>query len=173
VSESRAPGRLVASLLFFALAPGTVAGLIPFWLTGWRVDKPFPGASLLRVAGAAMVLAGLASLLDSFARFVLVGLGTPAPVAPPTRLVVSGQYRHVRNPMYVAILIIVVGQGLVLGKGVLLEYAALLWLLFHLFVVLYEEPGLASRFGASYQAYRRSVRRWWPRVTPWPPGGVT
>ena len=113
-----------------------------------------------------MILAGLGSLLDSFARFVFVGLGTPAPVAPPTRLVVSGQYRHVRNPMYVAVLAIVIGQGLVLGSGVL-RYAALLWLLFHAFVVLYEEPRLGSRFGAPCEVYRRNVRRWWPRTKPW------
>ena len=158
---------LIASLLFLVLAPGTVAGLIPYWLTGWRAGEPFLGASILRVAGASLVLAGLASLLDSFARFIFVGLGTPAPIAPPTRLVVSGQYRHVRNPMYVAILVIVIGQSLVLGSGALLEYAALLWLFFHLFVVLYEEPRLGSRFGASYREYCRNVRRWWPRVEPW------
>jgi protein-S-isoprenylcysteine O-methyltransferase Ste14 len=167
VSERRAPWILIGSLLFLVLVPGTVAGLVPFWLTGWRVEKPFLGASILRVAGASMVFVGLGSLLDSFARFVFLGLGTPAPVAPPARLVVSGQYRHVRNPMYVAILVIVIGQSLVLGSGVLLQYAGLLWLLFHMFVILYEEPRLGCQFGASYQAYRQNVRRWWPRVSPW------
>ncbi len=167
MSERGGPWRLVASLLFLVLVPGTVVGLVPYWLTGWRVEEPFLGAPILRIAGAVMVLAGLGSLLDSFARFVFVGRGTPAPIAPPTRLVVSGQYRHVRNPMYVAVLAIVVGQGLVLGSGALLRYAALLWLLFHLFVVLHEEPRLGSRFGASYEAYRRNVRRWWPRIRPW------
>ena len=157
----------LGSLLFLVVAPGTVAGLAPYWITGWRVERPFLGAPILRFVGAALAGAGLASLLDSFARFVFVGRGTPAPVAPPTRLVVSGQYRHVRNPMYVAVLAIVVGQGLVLGSGALLQYAALLWLLFHAFVVFYEEPRLGSRFGASYDAYRRHVRRWWPRIKPW------
>jgi len=167
MSQRGGPWRLAASLLFLVLVPGTVVGLVPHWLTGWRVEKPFPGAPIFRVAGAAMICAGFGSLLDSFARFVFVGLGTPAPIAPPTRLVASGQYRHVRNPMYVAVLVIVIGQGLVLGSGALLQYAALLWLLFHQFVVLYEEPRLGSRFGASYQAYCRNVRRWWPRVEPW------
>lgn len=167
MSERGGPWRLVGSLLFLVLVPGTVAGLVPYWLTRWRVEKPFLGAPILRLAGAALACAGLASLLDSFARFVFVGRGTPAPIAPPTRLVVSGQYRHVRNPMYVAVLTLVVGQGLVLGRGALLGYAALLGLLFHLFVVLHEEPRLASRFGAPYEAYRRSVRRWWPRIRPW------
>ena len=148
-------------------APGTVAGLVPFWLTGWRVEEPLLRASILRVAGAVMACAGLVSLLDSFGRFVFVGRGTPAPIAPPTRLVVSGQYRHVRNPMYVAVLALVIGQGLILGSGVLLRYAAFLWLLFHLFVVLYEEPRLGARFGESYEVYRRNVGRWWPRIKPW------
>lgn len=161
------PWNLVASLVFLALVPGSVVGLVPYWLTGWQVEEPFPGASALRAPGALLVLAGLASLLDSIARFALVGLGTPAPVAPPTRLVVSGPYRHVRNPMYVAVVALVAGQGLVLGSGALLLYAALLWLLFHSFVVLYEEPRLASRFGGPYEEYRRNVGRWWPRIRPW------
>jgi protein-S-isoprenylcysteine O-methyltransferase Ste14 len=165
--RSRVSWSLVGSLTFLVLVPGTVVGLVPFWLTGWRVEERFTGASVLRIAGAALACAGLASLLDSFARFVFVGLGTPAPVMPPTRLVVSGQYRHVRNPMYVAVLGLVVGQGLLLGSAVLLQYAALLWLLFHLFVVLYEEPRLVSRFGAPYEVYRRNVGRWWPRIKPW------
>jgi len=167
VRQRRRAGALIGSLLFLALAPGTVAGLIPYWLTGWRRGGPFPGTSVLRVVGASLVLAGVASLLDSFARFVFEGRGTPAPVAPPAHLVVSGPYRHVRNPMYVAILAIVVGQGLLLGSGALLGYAALLWPLFHLFVVLYEEPRLGRRFGASYQVYCRNVGRWWPRARPW------
>ena len=157
----------VGSLLFLILAPGTVAGLVPFWLTGWRVDERFPAPSIGGVVGVPLIFVGLGSLLDSFARFVVVGLGTPAPIVPPTRLVVSGQYRHVRNPMYLAILVIVLGQSLVLGSGILLEYAALLWLLFHVFVILYEEPTLGSQFGTSYQVYRQNVRRWLPRIRPW------
>jgi protein-S-isoprenylcysteine O-methyltransferase Ste14 len=144
--------------------------LIPYWLTGWRLGKPLLGTSSLRLAGGVLVFIGLTSLLDSFARFACTGLGTPAPVAPPRHLVVSGQYRYVRNPMYVAILVIVIGQALVLGSGALLQYAALLWFLFHVFVILYEEPKLGSRFGAAYQGYCRNVRRWWPRMRPWEAG---
>jgi protein-S-isoprenylcysteine O-methyltransferase Ste14 len=166
----RAAWALLGSFLFLVLAPGTVAGWLPFWLTGWRVEQPFLDAPVLRLAGTFMACAGLASLLDSFARFVFVGLGTPAPVAPPTRLVISGQYRYVRNPMYVAVLALVLGQGLVLGSRVLLWYAALLALLFHLFVILYEEPTLGSQFGVPYRVYCQNVRRWWPRARPWDGG---
>jgi protein-S-isoprenylcysteine O-methyltransferase Ste14 len=158
---------LVGSVLFLVLAPGTVAGLIPFLLTGWRAGRPLLDPSIATIVGTVFLLAGFASLLDSFARFVLVGLGTPAPVSPPSRLVISGQYRYVRNPMYVAVLAIVLGQGLLLVRSVLLCYAALLWVLFHLFVVLYEERTLAARFGGSYEVYCRNVRRWLPRTKPW------
>ncbi|HXY38781.1 MAG TPA: isoprenylcysteine carboxylmethyltransferase family protein [Vicinamibacteria bacterium] len=161
---------IAGTLLFLVLAPGTVAGWVPSWLTRWRSGTPFL-PPVLRPIGALLVLAGLASLLDSFARFALVGLGTPAPVAPTARLVVSGQYRHVRNPMYLAVLAIVLGQALWLARFVLLEYAALLAVGFHLFVVLYEERALAARFGESYAAYCRHVRRWWPRLRPWAAGG--
>ena len=156
--------RAVGAILFFVLAPGTLAGLIPWWITAWRVQQSFPGSWIPRLAAAALIVAGLASIVESFVRFVTVGLGTPAPVAPPTRLVVSGQYRYVRNPMYVAVLAIITGQALLLGSRVLLLYAAALWAAFHLFVTLDEEPKLRAQFGDSYLEYRRNVRRWWPRA---------
>jgi protein-S-isoprenylcysteine O-methyltransferase Ste14 len=158
---------LLGSLLFFVVAPGTVAGWVPYRLTGWRMGPsllPGPG---LRVAGAVLVIAGVASLVDSFLRFALVGRGTPAPIAPTRQLVVSGQYRHVRNPMYVAVVAIILGQGLLLGSTHVLLYAGIVWLITHTFVLLYEEPTLASQFGTSYETYRRNVRRWWPRIQPW------
>jgi protein-S-isoprenylcysteine O-methyltransferase Ste14 len=98
------------------------------------------------------------------------GLGTPVPVAAPERLVVGGVYRYVRNPMYVAILAIVVGQALLLGQLGLLLYAAGIWLIAAAFVRFYEEPALRRRFGADYEAYRRAVPAWWPRLRPWKPG---
>lgn len=124
-------------------------------------------AHMVPFAGAVVLLEGLVSLLDSFARFALVGLGTPAPMSPPTRLVASGQYRYGRNPMYLAVLAIVPGQGLVLGSSLLLGYAAFFWVPFHLFVVLYEERALAARFENAYAVYCQNVRRWWPRAKPW------
>ena len=106
-------------------------------------------------------------LLDSFGRFALLGLGTPAPVAPPRHLVVSGLYRRVRNPMYVAVLALVLGQALLLGHAVLLEYAAAAWAGFHLFVLLYEEPTLRRSFGAEYERFCANVPRWIPRLRAW------
>jgi len=117
-----------------------------------------------------LLLAGLIVLVGAFARFVMEGLGTPAPVAAPERLVVGGVYRYVRNPMYVAILAAIVGQAFILGRLALLLYATVLWLITAAFVRFYEEPTLARRFGADYEAYRRAVPAWWPRLRPWKPG---
>lgn len=110
---------------------------------------------------------GVAILVECFSRFAIAGRGTPAPIAPTENLVGSGLYRHVRNPMYVAVLAIIVGQVLVFGSLVLLGYAGLVWVLFHGFVLLHEEPTLRRKFGSSYDVYRANVRRWWPRVRPW------
>jgi protein-S-isoprenylcysteine O-methyltransferase Ste14 len=168
VTKVRLRRAALGSIVFFCVAPGTVAGIVPFLITGWRPGGDVP--PVVSLFGALLVLAGLLSLLESFARFVVHGHGTPAPIAPPTNLVVTGQYRYVRNPMYVALVIIVAGQGAWLGSGALFAYAAVLWVLFHLRVVSYEEPTLAKQFGASYERYRLGVHRWRPRITPWRSG---
>lgn len=152
------------SAAFFAAAPGVVAGLVPFLLTRWRAgDAPLA----LRVGGGAMVAASLPLLVSSFARFVAEGRGTPAPVAPTENLVVTGAYRYVRNPMYVAVVGAIVGQGLLLGRPVLLVYGGVALATMAAFVRWYEEPTLAERFGAQYAAYRAAVPAWWPRWTPY------
>lgn len=112
----------------------------------------------------ALILLGLPLLLEAFARFALQGRGTPAPVLPPERLVVFGFYRRVRNPMYVAVTALILGQALLLGDVRLLVLAAVVWLTFHLFVLLYEEPRLRQRFGRDYEAYCGAVPRWLPRL---------
>ena len=161
-----ARARAVAgSLVFLVVAPGVVAGLIPYLLTGWERDGDV--STVLVVLGWLLIAAGLAALLPSFARFALQGLGTPAPVAPTEHLVVSGLYRHVRNPMYLAVAALIVGQALVLGRPGLLLYAALFGLAVFAFVRGYEEPALARQFGEEYAAYRRAVPGWWPRLRPW------
>jgi protein-S-isoprenylcysteine O-methyltransferase Ste14 len=109
--------------------------------------------------------------VHAFARFVAEGVGTPAPVAPTRELVVGGLYRYVRNPMYLAVLAAIVGQALMLGRLVLLTYAAVMATAFVTFVRGYEEPTLAEQFGARYQAYRAAVPGWWPRRHPWRPTG--
>ena len=158
---------IVGTGLFLLLAPGTVAGLVPWWITRWRMQPPFLGFYGFRVIGDLMIAAGTAVVLDSFARFALQGLGTPAPILPTRHLVVSGLYRYVRNPMYVGVLGIVLGQGLLLGDGRLFAYGVLLWLGVHVFVIGYEEPTLRRTFGTEYEVFRRNVPRWIPRLSPW------
>jgi protein-S-isoprenylcysteine O-methyltransferase Ste14 len=168
----RGPGlrAAVGTAVFFVLAPGVTAGVIPWWLSGWDVEEPLPYWLPVRVAGAALVIAGGAFLVHAFARFVSEGRGTPAPVAPTERLVVGGIYRHVRNPMYLAVTATVVGQALLLGQPILLLYAAAFLAVTAAFVRWYEEPALRRRFGACYEAYRKAVPGWWPRLRPWEPG---
>lgn len=167
----RRPTAAVGSAVFFLVGPGIVVGLIPWLLTGWKVREPAPYWAVLRVLGVMLLAAGLLVLIQAFVRFVVEGFGTPAPVAAPERLVVGGVYRYVRNPMYVAILAAVVGQALLLGQLALLLYPAAIWLIAAAFVRWYEEPTLVRRFGADYEAYRRAVPAWWPRLRPWEPGG--
>ena len=119
--------------------------------------------------GVALVVAGVGVLLLAFARFVVEGSGTPAPIAPTEHLVVGGLYRYVRNPMYLAVEAIILGQALAFGYLALLWYAALVLVAFVAFVRGYEEPALARRFGASYETYRHAVPAWWPRLHPWVP----
>jgi protein-S-isoprenylcysteine O-methyltransferase Ste14 len=156
----------LGSSLFFALAPGVVAGVAPWALTGWRsADPPWPLP--VRTVGALLVAASSAVLVQAFVRFVREGRGTPAPVGPTERLVVGGMYRHVRNPMYVAVVGAILGQALLIGRPVLLAYAALVWATTAGFVRAYEEPTLTATYGDDYRVYRAAVPGWIPRLRPW------
>jgi len=157
----------LGTLLFLVIAPGTVAGLIPWLLTHWGFRPAFLGQEWLRWIGAVLIVAGLVPLLSSFARFALEGLGTPAPVAPTQTLVVSGFYRYVRNPMYVGVVAMIIGQVLLFSDLGVLVWAAVAWLAMHVFVVSYEEPTLEQRYGAQYANFRSHVPRWIPRLTAW------
>jgi protein-S-isoprenylcysteine O-methyltransferase Ste14 len=158
---------IVGSALFLVLAPGAVAGLVPWWISRWRFETAGIWWLPLRIAGCLMVAVGSVVLVDSFARFAIKGLGTPAPVFPTRHLVVTGLYRYVRNPMYVAVVALIAGQGLIFGNMRLIGYGALVWLGFHLFVTAYEEPTLRASFGAEYESFCRGVSRWIPRLRPW------
>jgi protein-S-isoprenylcysteine O-methyltransferase Ste14 len=158
---------ILGSALFFVVAPCVLAGLIPWWMTRWEFRPAFLGLEVTRGGGALLILIGLPGLVDSFARFALQGVGTPAPVAPTKNLVVTGLFQYVRNPIYVAVSAIILGQALLFGAWALLLLGAGFWLAFHLFVVAYEEPTLQQTFGTEYEAYRANVPRWVPRLTAW------
>jgi protein-S-isoprenylcysteine O-methyltransferase Ste14 len=158
---------LIGSGLFLVVAPGSIAGLGPWLIGRWRFSDGLGGSVLVQGIGVALVAFGAAALLECFFRFAWTGFGTPAPVAPPRRLIVTGLYRHVRNPMYVAVTSLVLGQALLFGQPRLLLYAIAVWGTFHLFVLGYEEPNLRDRFPEDYARYRRAVPRWIPLLSPW------
>ena len=158
----------VGSAVFFVLAPGVVAGLVPWLISGWQVPGPrSPLAIVLITTGAVLLVVAVVVLVRAFARFVAEGGGTPAPVAPTERLVVGGDYRFVRNPMYLAVVTAVLGQAMIFASLALLIYALTVWAIMAAFVRWYEEPRLLERYGDQYQRYRKAVRAWAPRLRPW------
>ena len=160
----RRPSAILGTFLFLFVAPGFVAGVVPWWITHWVFKPALWNLSLLRWLGALLLLIGVAIVLDSFARFALQGLGTPAPILPTRHLVITGLYRYVRNPMYVGVAAAIFGQALLFESRDLLIYGGLVWLGFHLFVYFYEEPTLRRTFGEEYEAFCREVPRWIPHV---------
>ena len=153
----------LGSLAFLIMAPGVVAGLIPWLITTWGPLPPGDGPGALRWTGIVLIAAGLTVVLEAFARFAWEGLGTPAPVAPTRTLVVSGFYRFVRNPMYVAVTALIFGQALLFASWSAALYGVIIAAAFHTFVRLYEEPTLRSAYGDEYASYCAATPRWIPR----------
>ena len=158
---------IVISAIFAVIAPGTVAGIVPWWISRWNLQAPFLHFYGFRVIGVVLIVTSLPVLLDSFARFALQGLGTPAPVFPTRHLVVTGLYRYVRNPMYVAVIGLIAGQALLLGNRTSSFYGIVVWLCFYTFVLLYEEPVLRKKYAAEYEEFCQNVPRWIPRLRAW------
>jgi protein-S-isoprenylcysteine O-methyltransferase Ste14 len=157
--ERRKLKAVIVSTVFLLVAPGVVAGVGPWLVTRWHMRGPLA----LHAIGALLIAAGALVLLRAFVRFVVEGVGTPAPVAEPERLVIGGLYRYVRNPMYIAVGATIVGEAAFFGQPVLLAYAAAFWVITAAFVHFYEEPHLKRRYGAEYEAYSSTVPAWLPR----------
>jgi protein-S-isoprenylcysteine O-methyltransferase Ste14 len=151
------------SLLFFAVAPGSTAGLVPWLITRWHSGT----AAWAEVAGAIVTLTGATIVIAAFVQFVIEGRGTPAPVAPTQELVVGGLYRWVRNPMYLGVATAIAGQALAFGNLGVVLWLAVFVLAVTSFVIGYEEPTLRRSYGTSYDAYASAVHRWLPRARPW------
>src|SRR5260221_5218905 len=158
---------ILGSALFFAVVPSTVAGLVPWWITRWEFRPPFFDLDATRAVGILLIVAGLPGLVDSFARFALQGLGTPAPIAPTQNLVVTGLYRYVRNPIYVALVAVILGQAVLFGDQRLLGYGVFVWLALHAFGVGDEEPALVRRLGTDDEDFPANDSRVTPRPAPW------
>ena len=152
---------LLKTIIFTFLVPGTVTILVPYRLLSSRsaLSMQF---GILRYFGAMPILIGAAIYFWCARDFTFAGLGTPAPIDPPKELVVRGLYRYARNPMYVGILSILLGEALLFASQRLFEYTAVVFIFFFLFVVVYEEPMLRQKFGESYRLYCKNVPRWLP-----------
>jgi AhpD family alkylhydroperoxidase len=168
----RRPAAAVTSLAWFTAVGGTFGCLLPYLLNYWHFHQPLPRWWIGQAAGAVLICGGMIPVAGSFIEFFKAG-GTPVPAASPPRLVVSGFYRHLRNPIYAGFLAILIGQALLFGSAGLLEYTAVAWIIGAAAVRFYEEPVLTRKFGAGYQEYRRNVPAWIPRLQPWTPGERT
>ena len=154
----------VGTALVFLIAQGTAVVLLPYAFTHWQPGAP-PWPVVVRALGVALIVAGGIMVIWGFVRFATEGAGIPVPTEPTSRqLTVGGPYRYLRNPLYLAIVLVITGQGLLLSRPVLLVYAAVLLAAFVAFVRWYEEPSLARRFGEHYDTYRSQVPGWWPRL---------
>jgi protein-S-isoprenylcysteine O-methyltransferase Ste14 len=156
------------SAAFFVVAPGTVVGVIPWLITRWELPDYGVAGRVAQGIGVVLIVAGLVPVVHAFTQFAKAG-GTSVPLAPTQRLVVTGFNRFVRNPMYVGLLVVILGQALLFGSIDLVVYAVVMWVVSASFVHWYEEPTLMRRYGAGYDTYRYNVRAWIPRLRPWTP----
>jgi protein-S-isoprenylcysteine O-methyltransferase Ste14 len=165
IGVERSAKNVLVTVVFVALGPpGWVAVYLPAWMTRWQVPQEAWGWRILAVM---LIAAGLVPLGESIVRFVRVGWGTLAPVVPTERLVVGGFYRYVRNPMYLGVLMLIAGQGVLFWSSSLWEYLGVVAIAFHLFVLVYEEPTLRRKYGEDYEEFCRHVPRWVPRLRAW------
>jgi protein-S-isoprenylcysteine O-methyltransferase Ste14 len=154
---------VIVSILFVVFG-GPAIGVVyaPLWITHFRIPATEPWWQM--VLAGALIAVGLAPGLESAWRFIRVGRGTLVPGVFTERLVVSGFYRYVRNPMYIGVVIALAGEAALFRSRAMVAYALLMALGFHLFVCLYEERALARRYPDEYLRYKRHVRRWLPRL---------
>jgi protein-S-isoprenylcysteine O-methyltransferase Ste14 len=150
--------------LFTVLAPGTVALYAPYWILSSRGQAHLERIGALQVLSFPLMAVGVAGYFWCAWNFAVAGRGTPSIIDPPKILVALGPYQFVRNPMYVSVTLLLLGEELLFESSALAAYALAFWAVTCLFVLLYEEPHLRRKFGASYQEYCRAVRRWIPRL---------
>lgn len=150
-------------IIFTLLLPGVFLVLVPYFLLSSLGDRFAVDIGPIRFIGLIPMLFGVFVYILCVWSFASKGKGTPAPIDPPKKLVVQGLYKYARNPMYIGVLLILIGETILFASLLLGLYALLVYVCFHLFVVVYEEPALRARFGDSYRKYCDSVPRWIPR----------
>ncbi|WP_160143754.1 methyltransferase family protein [Chryseolinea soli] len=149
------------NLFFTILQPGVVAGLIPFLLARKNFENAFAGSlQMYHYGGMLVCLVGMGVTLHCIANFAVHGRGTLSPADPTQRLVISGLYKFSRNPMYVGVMLMLVGEAIFTQSANLFVYGIGVFTAFNLFIVFREEPRLKKDFGTSYQEYCKTVRRW-------------
>ncbi len=142
--------------------PGTITILIPYWILARNFVAVPSQWGMPQYLALLPALLGASVYFRCVWDFASLGRGTPAPIDPPKVLVVRGLYRYVRNPIYLGVLFVLLGEAVFFESWSLLRYAIGVFVIFHLFVIIYEEPSLQRNFGESYERYCRSVRRWIP-----------
>ncbi len=155
-------GIIVRNLLWTILAPGMVTLYLPYRIvTDWYpVEiRSWNGGTL---AGVPLIVIGVVILFSCIGKFAVLGEGTLSPLDAPKRLVTEGMYRYVRNPMYLAVMLILLGESLLFSSIPLAIYSAVCFVIFNLIIIFYEEPVLRRKFGKTYQNYCSRVGRWLP-----------
>lgn len=152
----------IKNLIFTVFVPGTVAAYIPY-----RIIKNLHSSlaihwELLKFISVIFIFVGVAIYFSCLLHFALTGHGTPAPIDAPKRLVIKGLYCYVRNPMYVGVIVVILGWALLYNSFSVFQYAILMWIIFHIVIIFIEEPTLRRQFGEPYKSYCSKVRRWIP-----------
>lgn len=152
---------ILRNLVFTILQPGIVAGLLPYYILTSQANDFIPESfKVIHILGILVFLFGLFIMLTCIRSFAIEGKGTLSPVDPTKQLVTKGLYRYSRNPMYVGVLLILIGEAIFFQSAKLWRYALIVFLVFNLFIILIEEPRLRKDFGKTYQSYCKKVRRW-------------
>jgi protein-S-isoprenylcysteine O-methyltransferase Ste14 len=153
----------IKTLVWSFFVPGTITVLVPYLLLSSQFNSFRINISILRFFGMIPILFGVMIYFWCAWDFTFIGKGTPAPFDPPKELMIKGPYRYVRNPMYIFVALVLIGEGIFFETTILFLFAALAMPFFHLWVVLYEEPTLKRKFGWAYERYCEQVGRWLPR----------
>jgi protein-S-isoprenylcysteine O-methyltransferase Ste14 len=153
----------VRAMVYAVIFIGLVLIYLPARVLAWFGFVRPATFDVQQMIGMVIGTVGAAIAIWCILTFATIGKGTPAPFDPPRNLVIQGPYRFVRNPMYIGAGLALIGAAIFYGSWPLLGYAALFFLVTHLFVLLYEEPTLRRTFGEDYEVYCRQIRRWWPR----------
>jgi len=152
---------ILRNLFFTIIHPGLVAGLIPYWILGVKINYVFTQHfQFYHYLGILVFITGLVILLSCIINFVVKGRGTLSPLDPTKRLVITGLYKYSRNPMYVGVMLILIGEAIFFQSLSLLIYLVVIFLAFNIFILVHEEPRLRKDFGEEYNRYCQIVRRW-------------